>query len=100
MARTAINGGCKIVSGATAVDTAGFGKVTLIYSATTASVSVKHGDTSATATASAADWVIDPATGSKAGANPPASLILSYVGSKRYIVATDALVLLSEPAEY
>lgn len=100
MARTAINGGCKVVSGASAVDTAGFGKVTLIYSATSAAVSVKHGDTASTATTAAADWVIDPATGNKAGANPPASQILSYVGPKRYIIATDALVLLSEPSEY
>lgn len=99
MARTAINGGCKVVSGATAVDTAGFGKVTLIYSGTSASVVVKHGDTSG-ATVAANDWVIDPATGNAAGANPPATQILSYVGSKRYVVATDALVLLSEPAEY
>ena len=100
MVRTAINGGCKVTSGATAVDTAGFGKVTLIYADTNKAVSVKSGATSATVTASAADWVIDPATGAKAGANPPASLILSYVGADRYIIATDAMVLLSEPGEY
>lgn len=88
-----------MVSGATAVDTAGFGKVTLIYSATTATVTVKHGDVS-TSVSAATGWVIDPATGNAAGTNPPDTLILSYVGSKRYITATDALVLLSEPAEY
>ena len=98
MARTAIENGCKAVSGASAVDTAGYGKVTLIYSST-ASVSVKHGDTAGSATVSAADWVIDPSTGAKAGANAPATLVLSYVGSKRFIVASDAIVLLSEPVE-
>lgn len=100
MARTHIEGGAKIVSSTTTagVDTAGYGKVTLIYSGTDKSVSVKSGSTDTiSAMSDAGDWVLDPATGKKAGANPPATLILSYVGSARYIAATDAVILLSEP---
>lgn len=100
MARTHIEGGVKVVASTTSagVDTAGFGKVTLIYASTEKSVSVKAGDTSTvTEMTDAGVWVIDPATGEKAGANPPASLVLSYVGSARYIAATDAVILLSEP---
>lgn len=100
MARTHIEGGVKVVASTSTdgVDTAGFGKVTLIYASTDKTVSVKSGSTATVSSMSdAGKWVLDPATGKQAGSNPPASLVLSYVGSDRYIAASDAVVLLSEP---
>lgn len=100
MARTHIEGGVKVVASTTTagVDTAGYGKVTLIYASSDKTVSVKAGDTSTVSEMTdASAWVIDPATGDKAGSTPPTSLVLSYVGSARYIAASDAVILLSEP---
>lgn len=98
MARTAIEGGCKYTAASaegTAVDTAGFGKVTLMAAADTA-VSVSVGDTSSVGT-DAVTSVIDPHTGENATVFPTSG-VLSYVGYSRYVKAVGAAILLSEPA--
>ena len=98
MARTAIEGGSKFVpvntSSPVVVDTAGWGKVTLLAAAET-SVSVSVGATSAVGT-TATTTVIDPMTG-EAATKFPASGVLAYIGHSQYIKATGASVLLSEP---
>ena len=105
MARASIEGGCVLADAtAAAVDTNGFGKVTVLVNATqaSASVTVTVGDTSAVDTTPSTS-LIDPTTGKPAVLTGLAKggYVFSYIGDKQFIkaVGTSANVtlLLSEP---
>lgn len=108
MARTAIEGGCKLVNASTtAVDTAGWGKVTVlaVTTAASAAVTVQVGDTSAVDT-TPTTTLIDPSTGAPVtltGIESGKTMVLSYIGEKRWIKASgtsaNVYVLLSEPRD-
>lgn len=108
MARTAIEGGCKLVNASsTAADTNGWGKVTVLAVATagSASVTVQVGDTSAVDT-TPTTTLIDPSTGQAptlTGLDSGTTLVLSYIGEKRWIKASgtsaNVYVLLTEPRD-
>lgn len=104
MARTAINGGVEAVDATNAVDTAGYGKVTIIATSKAAggSVAVQVGDT-ATVDTTPVSTLIDPNTGEPAVLTGLASgdrVVASYIGEKQYIKAVgtnaDVVLLLSE----
>lgn len=109
MARRACNGGGKVVDASTAaVDTNGYGIVTILMvaSAASATLAVTVGDTS-TPDTTPETTLIDPDTGETVDlasltlAAKGDTRILSYIGDKRYIKATGtnatALVYLEEP---
>lgn len=96
MSRTAIPGGCTVANaGSAAVDTNGYGTVTLLIAVTNAtnSITINEGDTSgAVSSAVAAADLIDPTTGEPADLSANQSngalKLVSYIGYRRYIQAT------------
>lgn len=105
MARTAIHGGAQAFDASTtAIDTNGWGKVTVIAISTAAggSVAVQVGETASTDT-TPTTTLIDPSTGEPAvltGLASGKTVVASYIGEKQFIKATGTnatvLVLLSE----
>ena len=101
MARTSIEGNTKIVDASSAVDTAGYGKVTIMVvgAASAGTVSVSVGDTSTVGT-TATSTVIDPTSGEASLAIEAGNTVLSYIGGSQYIKVTATsgtpYILLSE----
>lgn len=94
MARTAIAPNTLYVADGTVADTAGYGIVAIVGTAGTA-VTVNVGDdTSVAETATSA--VIDPLTG-ESTTTLPDNGVLCYVGDYRYVKATGAAIVLTEP---
>ena len=106
MARTAYPATAS-AGGSTAIDTAGFGTVTIVGTTTAASsaIAITVCDTvNGTYAAPAAGEVIDPVTGDDAvltGLASGKTVIASYVGPARYVKAvgttTNVIVVLGEP---
>ena len=106
MARTAYPSAAA-AGGSTAIDTAGYGTVTVVGTTTAASsaITITVCDTaSGTFAAPAAGEVIDPITGEAAvltGLASGKTVIASYVGPARFVKAvgttTNVIVVLGEP---
>lgn len=95
--------------GSTAVDTAGYGTVTIVGTTTAASsaITITVCDTvDGTYAAPAAGEVIDPITGAAptlSGLSSGTTVIASYIGPKRFIKAvgttTNVIIVLGEPRQ-
>jgi hypothetical protein len=106
MARTAYPSAA-VAGGSTAIDTAGFGTVTIVGTTTAASsaIAITVCDTvDGTYAAPAAGEVIDPITGTAptlTGLASGKTVIASYVGPARFVKAvgttTNVIVVLGEP---
>lgn len=101
MARTSIEGNTKVMAASAAVDTLGYGKVTIMVIGASApgTVTVSVGETAACGT-TATTTVIDPDNGEQSLAIASGNTVLSYIGGQRYIKVTATsgtpYILLSE----